>query len=204
MKDPIKTIHDSTNIALSHQMALGFALPPIYPLRTIVRVPEIDKDGKVADESLQNEIKKGLESLGSTLWQVPVTLKMGADEFMLPIDPVIAINGNNKIIRRYVNKSQVRGSIKERWNQDDYEITIGGIITSDENYSIYDYLTRLRTFCEARESIGIVCDLLNNVFDIHYIAIDSYDFPFTRGADNQQFTIKAFSDDNYLLLTDNV
>lgn len=171
MKDPIKTIHDSTNIALSHQMALGFALPPIYPLRTIVRVKEIDKDGKVADESLQNEIKKGLESLGSTLWQVPVTLKLGVDEFLLPVDPVVAIKGNNKIIRRYVNKSHVRGSIKERWNQDDYEITIGGIITSDENNTLYDYLIRLRAFCEARESIGIVCDLLNNVFDIHYIAI---------------------------------
>jgi hypothetical protein len=202
MADPLRVINDNTNIALSHQMALGFALPPIFPFRTIVRVPQIDKDGKVADESLQKSINDGLQSLGSTYWQVPVTLKLHTenDGFKLPIDPLIAISGTNKVIRRYVNKSDKRGSIKEHWNQDDYEITITGLLTGDDNNSLQDYMTRLRTYCEARESVSIICDLLNNVFEIFDIAIDSYDFPFTAGTDNQQFTIKAYSDDNYSLL----
>jgi len=202
MADPLRIINDNTNIALSHQMALGYALPPIFPFRTIVRVPKIDKDGKVADESLQKSINDGLQSLGSTYWQVPVTLKLSTEQdgFKLPIDPLIAISGTNKVIRRYVNKSDKRGSIKERWNQDDYEITITGLLTDDDNNSLSDYLSRLRTYCEARESISIICDLLNNVFDIFNVAIDSYDFPFTPGTDNQQFTITAYSDDNYSLL----
>lgn len=202
MFDPVKEIHEKTNIALNHQIALGFAMPPIYPLRTIVRVPQIDKDGKVADESLQKSINEGLQSLASTYWQVPVTLQLSTETegFLLPVDPLVAISGNNKIIRRYVNKSNKRGSIKERWNQDDYEITISGIITADENYSLNEYMQRLRTYCEAKESISIICDLLNNVFDIFNITISSYEFPFTPGEENQQFTIKAYSDDNYDLL----
>ena len=202
MADPLRTINDKTNIALNHQIALGFALPPIFPFHTIVRVPKIDKDGKIADESLQSSINNGLQNLASTLWQIPVTLKLSneAEGFLLPVDPLIAISGGNKLIRRYVNKSDKRGSIKERWNQDDYEITITGIITGDETYTSNEYLRRLRTYCEARESVAIICDLLNNVFDIYNIAIDSYEFPFTPGEDNQQFTIKAFSDDSYSLL----
>jgi hypothetical protein len=58
----------------------------------------------------------------------------------------------------------------------------------------------LREYLEAAESVHIVCDLLNNVFEITRIAIESYDFPFTKGIENQAFTIKAYSDDNYQLL----
>lgn len=202
MADPMKTIHDRTSIALHHQIALGFALPPIFPLRTVVRVPHIDKNGKVADESLQQDVTNGLSNLASTFWQVPLTLKLGSEPngFLLPVDPLVAITGGNKLIRRYVSKGDKRGSIKERWNQDDYEVTITGIITDDENHNLNEYLQRLRTYCEAKESVMVVCDLLNNVFEIFYMAIDSYDFPFTVGQNNQQFTIKAYSDDSYSLL----
>jgi len=204
MNDPVKSLHDSTSIALNSQIALGFALPPLLPLRTIVRVPAIDRDGRVVDESLQRSVTSGLQNLASTYWQVPVTLKLSTepDGFTLPVDPLVAISGGSKIVRRYVAKGDRRGSIKERWNQDDYEITITGIITGDENHTLNDYLQRLRTYCEARESVAIICDLLNNVFDIYTLAIESFDFPFTPGEGNQQFTIKAYSDDSYLILTE--
>jgi hypothetical protein len=199
MADPVKTFNDKTNISLHQQIALGFAMPPLYPFGTIVQVPKIDKDGTVADESLQKSINNGLANLASTYWQVPVTLKLNSETegFTLPVDPLLSLSGGNKLVRRYVSKSDKRGSIKERWNQDDYEINIAGIITGDDQYTINDYLQRLRTYCEARESVAAICDLLNNVFEIYNIAIDSYDFPFTPGENNQQFTIKAYSDDNY-------
>lgn len=204
MADPLRPIYDKTSIALHHQVALGFALPPILPFQTIVRVKGIDRNGQVPDESLQQAVNSGLANLASTFWQVPLTLKLSteAQGFMLPIDPLIAISGSNKLVRRYVAKSSKRGSIKERWSQDDYEITITGILSGDENYTLHEYLQRLRTYLEAPESVSVVCDLLNNVFDIFSISIDTYEFPFTQGEDNQQFTIKAYSDDSYSLLID--
>jgi hypothetical protein len=138
------------------------------------------------------------------LFLVPVKLRLNneseIDGFQLPLDPLISISGKNIIRRRYVAKSKMRGSIKETWSQDDYEITIAGLLQNDNpewlNADIFD-LTR---YLEAAEAIHVTCDLLNNVFNITRIAIESYEFPFTKGMENQAFTIKAYSDDNYQLL----
>ena len=96
----------------------------------------------------------------------------------------------------------MRGSIKETWSQDDYEITISGILQGEDLFKDKDtgHIATLRKYLEAQEAIHITCDLLNNVFDIQRICIESYDFPFTKGLENQAFTIKAYSDDNYQLL----
>src|SRR5690606_21160889 len=57
------------------------------------------------------------------------------ENFLLPYEPMIDIKGKNNIIRRNVAKWRADisnldtiGSIKERWNQDDYEITITGVL----------------------------------------------------------------------------
>ena len=56
--DPVKYINDATNIALEHQNALGFALPPIIFFKDTVSV----KDGKSVEGNaeLQNRLKSGL------------------------------------------------------------------------------------------------------------------------------------------------
>jgi hypothetical protein len=202
MIDPIQKLNDDTSLALHHQNAIGFAFPPIIPLKTVVRVPSIDKDGKTVDSSLQNAVDAGLKSLGSTYWQVPITLKLDTESngFKLPLDPLVSLSGKNVIIRRYVSKSEKRGSIKERWSQDDYEITITGVLTTDDTYDVKDYVKALLKYCEAKNAVDVKCDLLNNVFLINKIAIESYDFPFTKGIENQAFTIKGYSDDVYELL----
>jgi hypothetical protein len=140
----------------------------------------------------------------STVFLVPVKLRLEAHGekggYQLPLDPLISISGKNIIRRRYVAKSKMRGSIKERWSQDDYEITIAGLLQNEDQEYMNDDIFMLREILEAPEAVHIVCDLLNNVFDITRIAIESYDFPFTKGMENQAFTIKAYSDDHYQLL----
>lgn len=204
MIDPVKKINDETNLALHTQQAIGFAFPFFIPLKTVVRVPSIDKDGKTVDASLQDKVNAGLKSLGSTYWQVPLTMWLRTETedegFKLPLDPLISLSGKNIIVRRNVSKSDNRGSIKERWSQDDYEITITGILSSDENNDVQQYVDYLLGYCEAKNEIDIKCDLINNIFKINKIAIESYDFPFTKGVENQAFTIKAYSDDVYNLL----
>jgi hypothetical protein len=193
---PIEYINEITNVGKFSQSALGFAFPPIIPLKTVVVVKEAqDKD---ADEELQRRLKSGL--VENTNWIVPLTFRTtDLGDFKLPLDPVIALSGKNIITRRYVNKSKTRGTIKERWSEDDWEISITGVIIEENEELRLKHIGKLRSFCEYAGTVEVICPLFNEM-DITRIVIESYDFPFTRGIENQAFIIKAYSDESYTLL----
>ena len=122
----------------------------------------------------------------------------GAKEWLFPIEPMISLNGQNILVRRHVNKGTIKGSIKERWTQDDYTVRIEGILMSrDGKYPDEDVAT-LKNFCEAGH-VKALCPLLE-IFGISQLAIESWDIPFTTGLTNQNYTITAYSDDIYKLL----
>ena len=122
----------------------------------------------------------------------------GAKEWLFPIEPMISLNGQNILVRRHVNKGTIKGSIKERWTQDDYTVRIEGILMSrDGKYPDEDVAT-LKNFCEAGH-VKALCPLLE-IFGISQLAIESWDIPFTTGVTNQNYTITAYSDDIYKLL----
>ena len=132
---------------------------------------------------------------------MPLSLKLeeaGAQEWLLPFEPMISLTGRHIIKRRQVNKGLIRGSIKERWAQDDYDITIEGVlIGTDGRYPSAD-VARLKNFCEAA-SVTALSPLLE-VFGISRLVIESWEMPFTAGEANQNYSIKAYSDDIYKLL----
>lgn len=206
--DPIQKINEDTNLAKLHQNALGFAMPPFVPFRTFVSVQE----GVEVESSA--ELKSRLESglVENTNWIVPLTFQKltfvengketTLDSFKFPLDPIISLSSKNIITRRYVNKSKTRGSIKERWSQDDWEITISGVIIAAKEVYPKATLKALRDFCDAPKSVDVLCDLLNEM-DIYHLSIESVDFPFTKGIGNQAFVIKAYSDGDYDLLIKN-
>ena len=122
----------------------------------------------------------------------------GAKEWLFPLEPMISLNGQNILVRRHVNKGTIKGSIKERWTQDDYTVRIEGILMSrDGKYPDEDVAT-LKNFCEAGH-VKALCPLLE-IFGISQLAIESWDIPFTTGLTNQNYTITAYSDDIYKLL----
>lgn len=122
----------------------------------------------------------------------------GAKEWLFPIEPMISLNGQNILVRRHVSKGTIKGSIKERWTQDDYTVRIEGILMSrDGKYPDEDVAT-LKNFCEAGH-VKALCPLLE-IFGISQLAIESWDIPFTTGVTNQNYTITAYSDDIYKLL----
>lgn len=90
------------------------------------------------------------------------------------------------------------GSIKERWVQDDYSITIEGILMSQNKKYPLDDVKKLMEYCEA-SSVKVYNPLLE-VFGIHRIVIDSWEMPFTSGAINQTYSLKCYSDTTYQLL----
>ena len=208
MTNPVDFIHEETNLAKHVTNALGYAQPMVLPFRNIVVVSKGSND-KYAYENVDTirkpddgEMEKGLSNLGDNFFQCPLSFMIDGEELRLPVDPLVSVNGKNVIKRRYVAKSSNRGSIKECWSQDDYEISISGVIIAEDAEKLAVHLSNLRKLCNMAESVEIVSEFLNNpsTFGINRIAIESYDFPFTKGLENQSFTIKAYSDDSYKLL----
>ncbi len=137
---------------------------------------------------------------------MPVKLRIPGDEFWtFPVEPLVSISGGNVISKRVVAKGKGRGTIKERWSQDDYAVTIEGVFINLDNANVYPEsdVRKLRDLCEAKEALEIECDLLK-IHDITRITITSWDIPFTKGEANQRFTISALSDDLFDLLVEDV
>lgn len=208
MTNPVDFIHEETNLAKQMTSALGYAQPMVLPFRNIVVVSKGSND-KYAYENVDTirkpddgEMEKGLSNLGDNFFQCPLSFMIDGEEWRLPVDPLVSVNGKNVIKRRYVAKSSNRGSIKECWSQDDYDVNISGVIIAEDAVKLAEHLSNLRKVCNMAESVEIVSEFLNNpsTFGINRIAIESYDFPFTKGLENQSFTIKAYSDDSYMLL----
>lgn len=135
---------------------------------------------------------------------VPVTLKLETEKegFTFPLDPLVSVSGKNSIVCRNIAHydGSIRGTVKEKWNNDDWNITISGLLISDENFSMEDYMLRLRRYIEADGNVQIICPYINDGYDITRIVIESYDFPFTKGEKNQTFTLKCKSDNERINL----
>ncbi len=137
------------------------------------------------------------------------------NKWLLPYEPMVTISGKNTIIRRNVAKARsttkngisIGGSIKERWNQADYEITITGVLIGSlltgsvqDCYPIKDF-ERLRDIMITPKSIKVFCEPLQ-LLGINQIVIEDFSFPFTKGENVQAYEIKAYSDFDYKLLLD--
>lgn len=187
------------NVALR---TIGGKVPPYWLFRkgelSEVDSAEYAEIKRLSDEQLADVVRTN--ALGVPM-QMPVRLKLeepDAEEWLLPIEPMVSVTGQNIITRRRVNKGRVKGSIKERWTEDDYSVTIEGILMgSDGNYPTAD-VAKMRKFCEAGR-VFILNPLLE-IFGISHIVIEKWDIPFTSGNENQNYTLSGYSDDIYKLL----
>lgn len=133
------------------------------------------------------------------------------ERYLLPYEPFISITGKNVLVRRNVAKAKTKegvtvgGSIKERWTQGDYEITITGVLIGsiltgsvEDCYPREDF-ERLRDFMIASTSLKVMCEPLQ-LLGINQLVIEDFSFPFTKGENVQSYEIKAYSDFDYKLL----
>jgi len=197
-------------MAIYFNSALGFSLPP-YWLQNKEVVRRI-KDNEVrrlneiwvpgADSDVESSALLGVPHFD----EVMIKLDDEPDSawWSLPLDPVVSVTGKNTIVRRHAMKpgsENRRGTVKELWSQDDYEVQIAGVLMGDDALP-EDDLLKLRRYLEARKTLAIDSCLLG-YFGITRIAIEDYSLPFTKGIQNQMYTIKGYSDDMFdLLITD--
>lgn len=194
---------DVARFALENMAArvLGVKMPPYWLFRED-QPAKVDADEywrlkQMSDAELLDLVHTN--ALGVPMCQ-PLSLKIeaaGEKEWLLPIEPMVSITGQNILVKRQVSKGTVRGSIKERWTQDDYSISIQGILMANNGYPDAD-VARLRKFCEAGR-VEVYSPLLE-IFGISKMVIESWEIPFTAGQNNQNYSLRCVSDDVYKLL----
>lgn len=140
-----------------------------------------------------------------------LSIDEGKTFFRLPYEPLISISGKNVIAKRRVakwnaeNAKQLTGTIKERWAQDDYEITITGVLMGsllrgnmEDCFPRADF-EKLKEVLTHAKQIKVNCAPLE-LLGINDIVVDDFSFPFTKGENVQAYGIKACSDFAYNLL----
>ena len=156
-----------------------------------------------------SDLKQSIQDLSSEGQFFPLRMKLpDLPEWTFPTEPLISIRGKNTTVKRSVAKaysltSGIRGTVKERWNQDDYDINITGVFCDFNNDGEYPRrdVERLRTFCESKQVIEVLCPLFE-IFGITQMVIDDWDIPFTAGENLQAYSITASSDFQFQLLID--
>ena len=174
-------------------------VPPVLP-----PFPVSDHVGVVEHRAQQLQAGQGFYA--DQFWPLRIKLASESEYWHIPVEPLITLSGENTIIRRNVAKSgtltDARGTVKERWSQDDYRITINGLLyNQDNNMYPREDVQRLRYYCEAREGLDVECELFE-IFGITRIVIESYEIPFTKGENRQEYSITAYSDYSFKLLID--
>ena len=148
-------------------------------------------DGQLAEQIVANVL--GIPMV------LPLYFKLeGGDWWLLPYEPQITLQGSNIITKKQVSKGQVRGTIKERWSQGDYQVNITGILIGSDGKYPEDDVKKLRSFLEAGKIL--VKSPLLELFSINQVVVESWSIPFTAGQANQAYTVAALSDDIYKLL----
>ena len=159
-------------------------------------VPAMDPLDAMTDEQLADLLvtnAKGVPMVFPLYFAVE-----GGDWWLLPYEPQVTIQGSNVLVKKQVSKGEVRGTIKERWAQGDFRISISGILMGEGGQYPSEDVKTLRSFCEAGKVL--VKSPQMELFSITQIVVEDWNIPFTSGKANQAYTIDAVSDDIYKLL----
>lgn len=183
------------------RMATRITLPPYWQFgdRATMVSPEDYPDLRhLSDGELADLVRSNALGMPMVMPLSLAPVDSPDEPWLLPYEPMISIVGKNIITKRYVNKGRVRGSIKERWTQDDYAVKVEGILMSQGTKYPDADVARLRKLCEAGQVIAL--SPLLEVFGITRLVIEQWEIPHTSGEANQNYSLRCVSDDIYKLL----
>jgi hypothetical protein len=181
--------------------------PKGYFFRPYIPVPNAPYGGSIEyNTGNQQEVYKYFNSTEAKVYSamfsgVPVFCDLLLENTTQPpqsfqILQVLATVSMTKTIVKTAVQGR-NGTVKEYINAGDYSISLQGALFDNNKtkYPDQDVKTLLQLLM-ATESLKCISPLLNDIFDIHYLVIESYDMPQEAGHQNKQaFTIKAISDD---------
>ena len=167
----------------------------------LFKYPKFDTDQKVplpafADATALDIYSQGLNKDNyemKSIFGTPLFMPCKIDDFWLPNEPLITLNGGKRIVKTVV--AGLKGTVKEEIATKDYLITIRGIVVNnDTNDYPEDEVGKLRTLCEKQGSHTVVNKLFR-IFGIDEMAIENYNIFGIAGHQSQQaYQIDALSD----------
>lgn len=172
------------------------------------RTIEFDFDDTQTDESAR---LSGIDKIiNITFLATDFVNEFGEDDTTPEIEleiAVISLSAQKRVIKTPILNQ--KGSIKEIVGQNDYNVSINGVLVGQFGFPTIEDLQRAKPvdtmrdlieIAEAKISVKIVCDYLNN-FGVERLMIESFSFP--QNLDNmnlQSFTLTCSSDDNELTI----
>lgn len=192
--------YTKSSVRTQYVPALPISFPPIVPFKTIVTAGNASEIRE--DPEFQSRMEEaGFDDIG---FVCPLTIytddQAPEDGYTFPCDPLIGFKGGFRIKRRYVAKNKYGGSVKSRWSQDDYTITIEGTIIGADADEMKDSVKKLKeTMVAGKNGLQVLCPAFE-VLDIERISVEVFELPFTPGEENQDFIISGYSDDVHELL----
>ena len=180
------------------QLIAARVLPPIpYQQDLPTNAPITSGGTYVGFTKDAPEGEQPLTTMFGTAQVVPLKFKLKSEsEFWLfPVEPLITIEGKNIVTKRSVAKKRDGGgTVKEWWTQDDYSITINGLFTVANQLAFpQSDVNNLVKYCTASEPVQVLCPLFE-IIGVTQIVIESSSLPFTKGIENQSYSIQAVSD----------
>lgn len=180
---------DPAKVSINKALGRYGAIPPYFITR---------KEDIITRVSDPDQIRSTLSRVGIVHSLMPMRLKRIGDPltewFTLPVEPLVSVSGKNILTRRSVAKGREHGTVKERWSQDDFEVTIQGVVTetAEQEYP-KEAMKRLLALFDERQAVEVEQEMLF-MLGISYLAVESIDLPHTKGLNNQNYEIKAYSD----------
>lgn len=132
--------------------------------------------------------------------QVPIEIGIVGQELILLEHATMRVRGANVITRRVLAKrgNLGRGSVKELWSTDDYEIAIRGTF-KDENADGYpmEMVSRIDTIVKQKRPIRIECKIAY-ALGISRIVVTSWEYEEPKDG-WVNYALTAYSDDEWEL-----
>ncbi len=181
--------------------------------RVLPRIPFLPLQNKsvIADENLNPSWLINQTDLpipeSQQFFALSFSLTQGGERWLFPYEPMITISSGNTVIKRNVAKQgdKLIGTIKERWNRKDFDITVTGVLMGSittgkfEDCFPRDQMQKLFEFLKYNKEFFIYCAPLE-ILGINKVVVEDYSFPFTKGENVQAYDLKLTSDDFYNLL----
>ena len=118
---------------------------------------------------------------------------LSIDGYQLPIEPKISVRGRNVIAENLIAKNKDAGVVAEFWQTDSYEVEIKGTLIGEDASNQADAdIQAIANKCTLHKKLEVNSPFLT-FFGIQYIVVKDWDFPFTDGENNQDYTIKGIS-----------
>lgn len=183
-------------------------LPPI-PFLPLKNKTFIEEKSKTEDTQFVWEADTPLNE-SQQFFPLSFSFTESGKKFLFPYEPMITISSGNTIAESNVAKQgdAFRGTIKERWSANDWDITITGVLIGSilrgslEDCYPANQMKAMFEYLKAAKSIYVYNHALNEL-NILRVVIYDYSFPFTKGENVQAYEIKCKSDDMFDLLINN-